>query len=145
MSMIGIEAFRKVYEKYLDQAAKAEQDRKIEDGLLGLGKRPSDDPCHDAFWKDMETLISSFLSDGPDENDVRDVLDFIYRAPTENKEFLSSYWMLVAVHGLTTDLISLLDQDDAKALLKQYKQAYPSWDRLPVQKQVLEALRSRKG
>ena len=71
---------------------------------------------------------------------IRDVLHYIYHAPKEHPEPKSSYWMLVAVHGLTRDLIPLLNPADASALAEDYTALYPRRERFPAQKQVLSAL-----
>ena len=56
----------------------------------------------------------------------------------------SVYWMLLAVHGLTQPLIARLRPEDAQAMYLWYQKAYPRRERLPVQNQVLEALK-RQG
>ena len=57
---------------------------------------------------------------------------------------LAAQWMLRAVERHSVALIPLLHAADAAALEKEYAARYPRWDRLPVQKEVLKALKLRK-
>ena len=60
--------------------------------------------------------------------------------PTEHREPLSAYWMLLAAHGTVLDLIPMLSPADAAELMKEYGKLYRRWERLPVQKNVIKAL-----
>ena len=133
-----------LYEAYFEQVRAAKKRLKLADGLFGMGERLANAPCHDAFWK----ALGAFL----DGMDVREepgqayqALDFIYRAPFAYPDVHQSvYWMLLAVHGLTQPLIARLRPEDAQAMYLWYQKAYPRRERLPVQNQVLEALK-RQG
>ncbi len=129
-----------VYESYREKATAVVKNRKPGQGLFGLGRQPADDPCHDAFVEELERLLSDFAASGPESAAVRGVLDHVYHWPTAHRKPPSMYWMLIAVHGLTLDLIPLLGREDAAALRTQYAADYPRWERLPVQKCVLAAL-----
>ena len=85
---------------------------------------------------------------GLDYNPHEDIaLELTLRDPItlfkEHPEPLSVFWMLNAVHGLTADLIPLLDPDDATLLRGQYDRDFPRRERLPVQKKVYEALKKK--
>ena len=134
------EELLKLYTNYLADANRAEMNRKPGDGLFGLGKTPADDPCHDRFGEQLDAWLKTFVRTSPDSAVIRDVLHYIYHAPKEHPEPKSSYWMLVAVHGLTRDLIPLLNPADASALAEDYTALYPRRERFPAQKQVLSAL-----
>ena len=129
-----------LYESYLDEARKVELSRKPGEGIFGIGKRPSDDPCHDRFTENLKKLLEDFRAGGPESGEVRDVLRYIYRAPKEHPEPKTAYWLLIAVQSLTKELISLLNGEDAAALAKEYTGIYKRWERLPIQKQILDAL-----
>ena len=130
-----------LYEAYLDKALHVELARKPGEGIFGIGKKPSDDPCHDRFIEDLKQWLDQFRDAGPDSTDVRSVLSYIFRAPKDHPEPKSSYWVLIAVQALTRDLIPLLSEEDAAALVKEYTDAYKRWERMPAQKQVLDELR----
>ena len=139
--MTGLAEIRSLYQEYLDAAERVERERKPGDGLFGLGKKPSDDPCHERFTTALETALRDFAAPGPDSRQVREVLAHIYEAPVEHREPASAYWMLNAVHGFTLELIERLSTEDAAALLARYAEAFPRRERLPVQQQVYTALK----
>ena len=130
-----------LYENYLDEALKVELARKPGEGIFGIGKKPSDDPCHDRFTENLKKLLEDFRAGGPESGEVREALRYIYRAPKEHPEPKTSYWLLIAVQSLTKELISLLNREDAAALAKEYTGIYKRWERLPIQKQILDALK----
>ena len=138
-------AVRQLYADYLERAHQVERDHKPGDGLFGFGSKPSDDPCHSQFAQELEECLKKLAAEAPSSTVVREVLDSIYEAPGENRDFLSAYWMLVAVQGVTLDLIPLLAPADAEALWRRYKKMYPRWERLPAQEKVHAALKRQCG
>lgn len=133
-----------LYEAYFEQVRAAEKRLKPADGLFGMGERLANAPCHDAFWKALRAFLEGMdVKEAPGQ--VGQALDFIYRAPFAYPDVHPSvYWMLLAVQGLTQPLITCLRPEDAQALYRWYQKAYPRRERLPVQNQVLEALK-RQG
>ena len=135
-----IDSLQALYDGYLKDAIQVEKNRKPGEGIFGIGKRPSDDPCHDRFTENLKKLLEDFRAGGPESGEVRDVLRYIYRAPKEHPEPKTAYWLLIAVQSLTKELIPLLSGEDAAALAKEYTGIYKRWERLPIQKQILDAL-----
>ena len=134
-------AIRKIYDSYFEKALAAEKNRKPTDGMFGIGKKPGDDPCHAEFAAELETAIRAYSETQPSSPQVRELLKFMYQIPKSHEDPKSIYWMLVAVHGLTAELIPLLSAQDADALKTCYAAAYKRWERLPVQQQILRALK----
>ncbi len=130
-----------LYENYLDEALKVELARKPGEGIFGIGKKPSDDPCHDRFTENLKKLLEDFRASTPESAEVREALRYIYRAPKEHPEPKTAYWLLIAVQSLTKELVPLLSGEDAAALAKEYTGIYKRWERLPIQKQILDALK----
>ena len=139
--MTGFTEIRALYREYLDEAERVERERTPGEGLFGIGKKPSDDPCHERFANALETALRDLAALEPDSPRVCEVLSLIYRAPAEHREPASAYWMLCAVHGFTLKLIERLSAEDAAALLNGYAKDFPRWERLPVQQQVYAALK----
>lgn len=137
----GIQQLTTLYENYLDEALKVELARKPGEGIFGIGKKPSDDPCHDRFTENLKKLLEDFRAGGPESGEVLEALRYIYRAPKEHPEPKTAYWLLIAVQSLTKELIPLLNGEDAAALAKEYTGIYKRWERLPIQKQILDALK----
>ena len=139
--MAGLPELQALYQTYLEDAERVERERKPSEGLFGIGKKPSDAPCHERFAVELEALLKEFEAQSPDSAQTRDVLSYIYRVPSECRETLSAYWMLNAVHGFTLSLIGRLNAEDAAALRAQYAADIPRREMLPVQKQVFSKLK----
>lgn len=134
---------RALYETYLDTVEMLERNRKPGDGIFGLKGGPADDPCHDRFADDLEAAIADFSAQEPSSEEIRGVLEYMYDLPSSHRDSKTAYWMLIAVHGLTPPLIGGLSAADAAALCERYGSEYRRWERLPVQKQVLNVLKKQ--
>lgn len=141
--MADASIIRSLYETYLDTVETLERNRKPGEGLFGLTKGPADDPCHDRFIEDLTAAIKDYAEQMPTSAELAETLNYMYTVPLAYKELRSAYWMLIAAQGLSLDLIAGLDPADAAALFQSYGKAYPIWERLPVQRQVLTALKAR--
>ena len=130
----------RLLEDYLAAAWQQERNRKPSE-LFGLKFGPSDDPLHDRFAQDMAALLSDFASEHPDSAALRTVLAKLLGAAKEYPEPKSAHWMLVAVQGLARDLIPGLSREDAAVLAGEFESAWPRRARLPVQDDVLKALK----
>ena len=135
-----IDNLQALYDGYLKEAIQVEKNRKPGEGIFGIGKKPSDDPCHDRFASNLKEWLEAFGEEGPDSAEIREVLSLIYRAPKKYPDPKSSFWMLIAVQSLTLGLIPRLSESDARALVGEFAGLYKRWERLPVQKQILDAL-----
>ena len=133
-------AIRKIYDDYLEKALNAEKNRKPTDGMFGIGKKPGDDPCHAEFAAQLEAALKEYAAEAPEPSSVRELLSYMYTLPKSHEDPKSIYWMLIAVHGLTSVLIPLLGKANAAALKKEYGAAFRRWERLPVQQQIYRAL-----
>ena len=134
-----------LYETYFQQVEAAKERLKPADGLLGMGEKLSNAPCHDAFAEALTAFLEKIAAKA-DPGQVHQVLNYIYQAPfTYPDVHQSVYWMLIAVQGLTRQAIACLRPEDARVLHAWYEKAYPRWERLPAQKQVLAALKQQGG
>ena len=140
--MADADGIRSLYETYIETVETLERNRKPGEGLFGLKKGPADDPCHDRFADELSAALAAYAAQEPASAELAETLSYMYTLPPEHREPQSVYWMLVAVHGLTLDLIGGLAPADAAALRAVYEKAYPRWERLPVQKKVLAALKT---
>lgn len=119
-SMTFLDKLQRLYENYLERARQVEREHKPLDGLMGFGKKTSDDPCHKRFAMAVETLLKAAARENPGTSQIRAILECVYRAPRENPEPRAAYWTLIAVHCHTLELIEQLSQEDAGTLWKEY-------------------------
>ena len=138
--MDTLERIRQLYQDYVAEIKSLEANRKLADGLLGIGRGPADHPCNDRFAGSLEAELKKFADQPPAPGETKAVLELIYQTPLEHQSLKTAYWMLLAVQGLTLELIPALSAEEAEALWRWYSEAYPRWDRLPVQNQVLKKL-----
>lgn len=141
-NMQVLKEIQRIYENYLTETAYLAATRKPADGRLDLGNGPGSDPCHERFAELLEQALESLASASPSSEQVEAVLRFIYDMPHVHKDNKLVYWMLVAVHTLTKNLIQLLSSDDAAVLNVWYNETYPSAVRLPNQRKIEARLRS---
>ena len=138
-----LERLHTLYENYLTLAEKLENERKPFAGMFGIIPGPADDPCHDRFAADLENLLKGCRAAGITPAETREALRYIYAAPTEHPQPRSSYWMLLAAHALTLELIDGLDAADAREMHDWYESAFPRRERVPVQNKVLKELKRK--
>ena len=139
-----ISKIREIYDGYIADTLRLEAERKPGDGLLGFGRSPAHDPCHDLFSDRLQMALKS-AEDGVLPAEAAELLRLIYNAPVENENNKLAYWMLIAVQAHTKDSIRFLTKEDAAALLVQYNEMYPKRTRLPVQKEIAALLNVQAG
>ena len=133
---------RALYEGYLTEAEAAERSAAPGAGLFGFGKGPEDDPCHDRFVAALRAFYEELAILKTQSGTVRELMEYACAAPRENPRPRSAYWMLIAVQGLTIPLAERLNPADAGALAELYEKSCRRSERLPVQKQLIDALRA---
>ncbi len=131
-----------IYAAYLGEVEQLERSRKYGEGIFGLKGGPGDSPCHDRFAETLHGFYESFAAGKPDSAAVRELMEYVCTAPIENPQPLTGYWMLIAVQSLTQPLIGLLEAGDARALAELYEKSYRRFERMPVQVELIKALRA---
>lgn len=141
-----LEKIASLYKAYAAEFHQLEQKRRPLEGAFGFGRGPQNYPCHEKFAQDLERALQDFVSQRPDSKQVEQVLHYIYfTAPASLKSAPAVDQMLLAVHGLTLELIELLDASDAGSLYNAYQADYSRRHRFPVQDRLLIALQDRCG
>lgn len=135
---------RRLYADYEAKFQAQEEKRKPMEGAFGLGGGPRSYPCHEEFAEQLKTLLHSPEAESLSPEQTRQLLEYICFAPARHPDGQDAvYWMKLAVHSLTTDLLPRLEAEDAKALHTAYQNIYPRRDRLPAQETLLKALKKR--
>ncbi len=135
------EAFT-AYRRDLDAAQKK---HKPTDGLLGFGRSIQDDPCHERFDERVEQAVSAMAAANPSSEQAEHVIRTLLIRDDLQTWHLSAQWMLRAAERHALPLIPFLSTETAGSLLKDYTDRYRPWERLPVQKQVVKALKKTHG
>ncbi len=137
-----LERIGNLFDEYLKAAQLLEDNRKPSE-LFGLKFGPSDDPLHEHFAEKLGSILRDAEAENPESAQIRPLLEKIYYAPKEYPKPKSAFWMLIAVQGLTQNLIQKLDSADAGELYELYEKNWPRRTRLPVQDAVAKALRNK--
>ena len=115
-------------------------------GFLGFaGARPGNDPGHQKFYEEMKTALNAVCEEHPDPQTAAEIIDVIFRARDLYADENMSAIMLIAIEGLTCPLISFLSPEKAKERYDSYNAANPKSKRLPVQKDIIAALKKAAG
>lgn len=139
-----LDEIARIYEAYVEEFYRQKKGHKPLDGIFGFGTGPQDYPCHETFIQDLDRQIKSLLSQSPGPREAEEILRYIYcGAPARWEAESTVYWMLLAAHSLTPDLIGRLDASGAQALYDEYRKRYPRRKRLPIQVKLLNALKER--
>lgn len=127
------------YDRYILEANTAREEAPAMAGFLGFGNDPRKDPCHMAFYRDLEQWTKDFRSTAPDGETVYQAVDWILSAPAQHREE-PTYWFMFAAHGLCRELIPMLDGRQCAALAEAYDREFPKKVRLDVHKEVYKLL-----
>ena len=131
-----------IYESYLDKTVKLELTRKFGAGWFGLKGGVADDPCHDRFADDLRAFFSE-TAETCDSAEARELMEYVVAAPEKADAPRAAYWMLIAVQGLTQPLLPRLAAEDARAVCERLEKLFPRSQRLPVQDELVRALRKQ--
>ena len=131
------------YAAYLEAAAEVRKNRRVTDGLLGFGNS-SRDRCQDDFAAALSAAVDEFAASAPDVVDVADALRYMFAQAHEHRDNTEVYWMLMASHVFAMPLIKLLPAALARELREGFEAEYPRRERMPAQKNVIDALKARE-
>ena len=140
-----MESLKELYSDYARDVEAQEKTRRPTEGMLGIGRKPGEDPCHERFFNRLGALTEEMARDGVSGDELAETAKMILTE--EKRTALPSYahWMLLAAHRHVLPLIPHLTPDAAGRLLSEYESAYPRFRRLPMQKEIIKALRQAAG
>ena len=111
------------------------------DGLLGFGHGLKDDACHERFDERVKQAVIEMAEAGLTPGQAERVLQTLLLRNDINTWHTTAQWMLIAVQRHALPLIPLLSKEQAASLEASYKERWPRHTRLPVQKDILKALK----
>ena len=133
---------KQLQERYAQYTTQAQQVRKKASplaGIFGIGGGPKDDPCHMAFYQDIQALTDAYLASGPSPESAAQVVDFLLRASKEHSS-KDTYWFMTAAQGHAKKLIPLMTPEACHPLLDWYLTAFPNRLRTPLQEELVSLL-----
>ena len=124
-----------------DQAvAEVQKNRKMFDGVMGLGTHPGSAACHEIMDKQVAELCQRAAAEEAPAEERLVLVRAIFEAEKKWKGPEYARLMLTALQRHTIPVIGLLPEADRQELADWYGKAYPRRNRLPVQEEVLAAL-----
>lgn len=138
-----VEALRAALENYRTELAALQKDRKLLDGIFGTGSTVKSNACHERFDRAVEAVMEQLLADGASGDEIGEAAAFVLDAAEPGGAMNSLELYLVAVQRHCLPLIGLIPQEQAAALAQRYEKKWPRRFRLPVQTEILKALKAR--
>lgn len=140
-----ITALEQAYSDYRAELAQAEKKQKPADGLFGLGHSIKDDPCHERLDERIAAIVHQAAAEGMDPKLAAMALRLLFTQTSLYSYPVSAQWMLCAIERHGIQLVPLLTKEDAALLCREYGKRYKVWDRLPVQKELYQALKRKSA
>ena len=113
-------------------------------GVLGMGNHPKDDPCNEVFYHNVENWTRKFLAGTPSQQEAEVAANWMLKLAQVHRDDKTCMFCY-AIQSHATGLIPLMGREQALQLQKWYDNAYPSRERLPIQREVYKALEKRSG
>ncbi len=138
--MNEVEELRSVLQEYAEAVQRVEGSKRPFDGVLGLGRRPSDDPCHGVLEEKTAALMQRAEEETHAPEEYDGLVSALLRA---GKAYVGPGYArlaLIAVQRHALPLIPRMSPEGRRELLTWYEASYPKRERFPTQKQLIAAL-----
>ena len=140
--MDALQEFQMLIRQYSEDVQELQKHRKLFDGLFGMGGSAANAPCHDRLDRAVEELCGRAAEETAEAPERAELVREILQAQGRWQGPEYARLMLAALQRHTLGLIPLLEAGDRAALLGWYEKEYPRRKRLPVQDQILKALKT---
>ena len=138
--MAYIEQLTEILDRYRADIDTLEKNKKPTDGLLGFGKKPGDDACHQILDQQVGALLAQLAEDvGSAEADQ--VINRIFDLGVDESWPSYAHWALIALQRHTLPLIPRLSAQEAADLSAAFDRLYPRRMRMPIQVQIAKAFK----
>ena len=128
-----------IYTDYAEAVKAVRKKARIFDGILGLGKDPRNDACHDAYYQAVGEWVSAFLQTQPEQEVLMQAAVYILETPLSYTG-QECYWFMYAAHGHIKPIIPYLSKENCKELGARLEKCYKKLDRMPLQMELLKLL-----
>ncbi len=135
-----LQEYQRLMTEYDQAVQELQKKRKVFDGLLGVGNHPGNAACHELLDRQTEALCREALEKGSPE-ELKTLAEAVFQSERKWQGPEYARLMLVAIQRHTLEMIPRMEKTDRENLAAWYRQAYPRMRRLPVQDQVLKALK----
>ncbi len=133
--------YQEIIDTYIDALAEADKHRKPGSGILGIGPGPGDDPCHVAMDEQVAALTAELAENETDPAVIGELVKAVLQAEQSREWPEAAKWAVLATQRHTIPLIAGMNQSDRKDILTWFEKAYPRRLRMPIQKQLINALK----
>ena len=136
-------ALTQAFSDYRQDVENYQRNQKPTDGLFGFGRSLKDDPCHALFDGRVQQAVDDLCAASPTPAEAEQAVRLLLARDDISSWPVASQWMMRAVERHSLPLIPFLSSEAAAALLKEYSDRCPRWERLPTQKAVFKALKAK--
>ena len=134
-------ALEQAFRDYREDVERFERNKKPAEGLFGIGRTLSDDPCHDRVDGRVGEAVAALAAARPAPAEAGRAVRLLLQNTLSGDWPLAAQWMLRALERHCLPLVPFLDREEAGDLAREYAGRYRPYDRLPTQKQLLRALK----
>lgn len=132
---------RAILDEYAQALEETARQRRPTEGLLGFGRKLGDEPCHEIMDRKIAALTETLLADDGAE-DADEAASLLLRAEADGAWPEAAKFALIAAQRHLIPLVSRLSRNGAAEMAAWFEKRYPVFRRLPVQKQLLKALKN---
>ena len=140
--MKASEEFQAILSDYREDLILLDNSLRPGDGVFGFGRVPGDDPCHARFDARAADLAESWAQPDKERDGAAELVRAMLCCDRELSLPVYAQGMLVAIQRHVLPLIPRLTGAEAGEIRSWYEKQYPFYRRMPVQKDVLRALKS---
>lgn len=138
--MEPLQEYKAIMDEYVEAVNELQKKRKFLDGLFGFGSHPGNAACHEILDQKVEALCRK-AGEALDASEQASLADAVLRSERAWQGPEYARLMMAAIQRHVIPLLPSLSPETKKELLTWYEKEYPRWKRLPVQDQVISALK----
>lgn len=128
-------------DEYIETTNTLIANRKFGEGIFGLNDHAKNDPCHMNYFNYIEKTVNEAVEGDISREDAEDLTEYLLKAHSELKSNNLAAWMLIVIQKLAMPLIPLLSAEKKSELLEWYTEYVPRLQRLPIQNDIVKALK----